>query len=1263
MKTRSIKLLLIVLLAIVVCGISAACGKQIKDDVSVMENAIMRDAAFVYDGESKSLTVEGAPDGAQITYENNGQTEIGSYLVTATVRKDGYITTVLTATLEIRVGLNFLMVTGGSYVYDGEPKSPNVKGIPYGAQVAYYVGDECSETLPAFTDCGTYTVRVEVTLGTEKVEKTANVVITRATISSVWHDVTYTYDGKEKTIDTQSIPSDAKVEYTVNGRAADNVAFIDKGEYVVKMSIISSNYNYFETEFTVKIEYPDFTQAMQDAVEFRDCTEVIVGGKAVTYAAVFPENYTVSYFCNDQPIDGVFSSAIAGVYALKAVVSCTHYNDYEVSATLILYEFSQDKAEFSLQGGVEKANAMQSFALPAYSLVLQTDDGEIDLSDKIKVEGGYGAYRLGEITGNRMTADVFGTLELKYYLNDLLLGVKTVEIGYDGNLVEDVSNWSGSSFSYTGALLYNARVNYTVSFTEKSGTYAFFPFRGKNTDLNYTWGGIASAMRWGLGGGTMYWSSGTGKDNYYSFVSQYATNYQAGCNVIYSYQTVDVFGDDGDLAGVRIYMWVNGAKFTPQAENNANVGYDETAEQYYLFINATEEAWSNSRYNEPCYIRASTNDGVSPFFKVVAVTIGDTMMLDGVVRLEDITAFYGDDYTVAANGLYSGLTATYAYKSGNTVLDQKPTATGEYTVAVTVNGEGYAPYTFTAKLTIKNQKFSGIIAKSATYQYDGTEHEIMIEGNTMGGTLTYYVNGGAGVTQKPVHTEVGEYEYRIELSKEGYDDYEMSAMLIILAIAEGEPWTDEMKSGITTEPLVKVYDGQSVSYAVTVPDGITYQYSYNGNLSDTLSFVEIGEYTFEIIFSKTGYENYIVQSGASILAPQAEYMYATLEETVVNTTVGIDVTLPEALSLIYDNGTYREELSPALLVLSASMGANRLFDGTITEGKLLAAQNTVFGNITVTYRYFGVTVATSTVKVGYDGNLLDDTENWTKGDSTAASGDDIYAIQNYNARINVTFSFDNTVGTMAEYGFIYINYRGSLLCLRVQMYRSQSDTDFSDNANIRPFDSAFFHPVYMYGSSNGWGEAFVYSFHPVDVFDGDGNLSEIRIYTWINGVSKNSTWGSNARIGQDSEGLYYKDAYYIKIAGSDLKEDYKEEFTSPANILMFTKASTGGNAVGLRVGAITVGDVMDMHTIASFADITVTEGESYTPAVSMGSKIASASALSKATIDYLYYADAACTQSIEKPTAAGVYYVKAVISAQGFADEEIVAILTIEPYT
>ena len=59
------------------------------------------DKTFEYDGTEKSIFVEGALQGDVVAYENNGKVNVGTHIVTATIRREGHTPLVLTAKLII----------------------------------------------------------------------------------------------------------------------------------------------------------------------------------------------------------------------------------------------------------------------------------------------------------------------------------------------------------------------------------------------------------------------------------------------------------------------------------------------------------------------------------------------------------------------------------------------------------------------------------------------------------------------------------------------------------------------------------------------------------------------------------------------------------------------------------------------------------------------------------------------------------------------------------------------------------------------------------------------------------------------------------------------------------------------------------------------------------------------------------------------------------------------------------------------------------
>ncbi len=82
--------------------LSACGGDEEPSDLPTIEGVTFSDATFTYDGTEKTISVQGAPEGATVTYDpSNKFTARGTYTVKATVKLEGYQDLVLTAKLTI----------------------------------------------------------------------------------------------------------------------------------------------------------------------------------------------------------------------------------------------------------------------------------------------------------------------------------------------------------------------------------------------------------------------------------------------------------------------------------------------------------------------------------------------------------------------------------------------------------------------------------------------------------------------------------------------------------------------------------------------------------------------------------------------------------------------------------------------------------------------------------------------------------------------------------------------------------------------------------------------------------------------------------------------------------------------------------------------------------------------------------------------------------------------------------------------------------
>ncbi len=136
-------------------------GNQSSATATVVVVAF-EDASLVYDGTPKSLTIAGElPNGIQVTYTGNGQTQAGIYTVTASIEGgSNFNDLVLTAELEITKAslIGLITLDDASFVYDGTARSLSISGdLPNGASVSYTGNGQ--------TDAGIYTVTADINGG------------------------------------------------------------------------------------------------------------------------------------------------------------------------------------------------------------------------------------------------------------------------------------------------------------------------------------------------------------------------------------------------------------------------------------------------------------------------------------------------------------------------------------------------------------------------------------------------------------------------------------------------------------------------------------------------------------------------------------------------------------------------------------------------------------------------------------------------------------------------------------------------------------------------------------------------------------------------------------------------------------------------------------------------------------------------------------------------------------------------------------------
>ena len=145
------------LLFLAACNSDHASGGE--EPLAEFTGITLESDSVVYDGQPHSLAIQGTPpENTAVTYQNNEQTNAGTYEISATLTKEGYKTLTLKATLTIEKAQFPADITleSARFLHDGKTHSLAVKGsLPENTKVAYENNDQ--------TEKGAYTVTATLT--------------------------------------------------------------------------------------------------------------------------------------------------------------------------------------------------------------------------------------------------------------------------------------------------------------------------------------------------------------------------------------------------------------------------------------------------------------------------------------------------------------------------------------------------------------------------------------------------------------------------------------------------------------------------------------------------------------------------------------------------------------------------------------------------------------------------------------------------------------------------------------------------------------------------------------------------------------------------------------------------------------------------------------------------------------------------------------------------------------------------------------------
>ncbi|MDT0642798.1 MBG domain-containing protein [Zunongwangia sp. F363] len=823
-------------------------------DVSlVIENAEIEgvtftDDSFVYDGTTQNIFVKNLPEGASVTYDNNGQINAGTYKVTATVSRENYNDLELSANLVIKKAEAVITADATqTFTYDGTLKNVSAKLNHEEAQLTF-------SPQQGYTAVGTYPVKIstEETDNYFSASKNVSLVIKNAEIEGVtFADDSFVYDETTHSIFVENLPEGASVKYDNNGQINagtykvtatvsqknynDKVLtanlIIKKAEAVITAEAVqtftydgtvknvSANLNHSEIDlsfspqqgYTAAGTYPVTISAEEtdnylsasknvslvienaeiEGVVFEDDSFVYDGKTHSIFLENLPEGASVTYGNNGQ--------INAGTYKVTATVSQENYNDLELSANLVI-----KKAE-----AVITAEATQTFT---YDGTVKNVSAKLNHSEtglSFSPQQGYttaGTYPImitAEETDNYLSAST-----------DVSLVIENAEI-------EGVV-FAGESFVY-----------------DETAHSIFVENLPEGASVTYDNNGKINA-------GTYKVTATVSQENFNDEVLT-ADLVIEKAEAVITADAVQSFTYDGTIKNVSAKLNHDEAQltFSPQQ------GYTK-AGTYPIVIFAEET---------DNYLSASKN---------VSLEIKNAE-IEGVTFADNNFVYDGTAHSIFVKNLPEG--ATVKYENNDQIN------AGTYKVTATVSQENFNDKVLTADLVIKKAK--AIITAEAvqTFTYDGTVKNVSAKLNHEETELIYAPAQG--------FTNAGKYD--ITISAEETDNYLSASKEVLLKIENAEI------TGVAFENETFTYDGEVHSLAISgLPEGATVKYENNDKTN-------AGTYKVTATVSQENYNdkvltaNLLINKAEAIITAEAVQTF-TYDGTLKNVSADLN---HEETELIY----------------------------------------------------------------------------------------------------------------------------------------------------------------------------------------------------------------------------------------------------------------------------------------------------------------------------------------------------------------------------
>lgn len=302
-------------------------------------------------------------------------------------------------------------------------------------------------------------------------------------------------------------------------------------------------------------------------------------------------------------------------------------------------------------------------------------------------------------------------------------------------------------------------------------------------------------------------------------------------------------------------LTVNKATFTGITFEDSSVLYDG---ETHAITASGVPSFATVTYTNNSGVDAGTYNATA----TISADNYETLILTATltIALKQITGITFNDQVIEYDGFIHNIMISGTLPIGTTVnySGNGQSNVGVYEITATISGTGYETLVLTASLSIKAKTITGVTFENRTFDYDGSEHQIVITGTLPEGVTAQYSDNA--------RTEKGYQIATVTLSGEGYETLVLTAILTV-----SDPNEDTLECSGEQNILVSTSEFSSGSLTLTTNKGMNVEFAYHdakGDESDNWLTLKSGGYFYNItpvesftdldLTFKDGYEKFRV---------------------------------------------------------------------------------------------------------------------------------------------------------------------------------------------------------------------------------------------------------------------------------------------------------------------------------------------------------------------------------------------------------------------